>query len=555
MGARDKGPVLPLEMQALTRRTLLRNAGVGLAVFSPTVAALAGCGGSDDPKGSPATSASGAGTIDELRWSILHAPSGLDITTNFSGDSMVVMYLMNETLVGYSPTGELVPQLASEVANPSPAEYVYTLRDGVTFHDGSPLTADDVVFSIKHAMREESQVAYYFGLVSKVAKTGANEVTITLKEPSAVFAYSPVYAPIIPKAYAREKGKKLGAPGGLNWVATGPYKLETFQNDSVAVVANDDYWGEPPTAAKVSFSFIGDPQTRQLAVRSNEIDGTFTADLADSKQWEAIQNAKLTTAPGMGVWFLGMNVEAEPWDDVHARRAFAHAYNQEGVINAILGGHGGKATVMVPPAQWVGLLTPDEVSELYAGLPSYPYDLEKAKTELAQSASPDGFSVSVRVPDTAPPVRDALLAVAADLKKIGITLEVNTVPGQQWIDHAYAHKDLSLTVMEYGPDYPDPSNFLAISYDSTAAVPNGFNLANYKNPKVDDLLARQAEETDKAARIEALTEILRIGQEDLPYLNLWWEDVSVALNDKYEVTDFNPLTGAFTPWPNVIRSV
>jgi peptide/nickel transport system substrate-binding protein len=554
MGGRALDPGLPPQMKALTRRTLLKH-GAALAVLSPTVAALAGCGGSDEPKGSPAARASAGGSIDELKWSIVRAPTSLDITTNFNGDSMAAMYLMNETLVGYSRTGELVPRLASEVANPSPTEYVYTIRDGVTFHDGTPLTPEDVVFSVEYAMRDESQVSYYFGLVETVAKSGADEVTITLSEPSAVFAFSPVYAPIIPKAYARQKGKKLGAPGGQNWIATGPYKLERFESNSVVVAANEDYWGEAPVAGRVSFSYIGDPQTRQLAVRSGEVDGTFTADLADSDQWERIPNAKLATAPGMGLWFLAFNVETAPWNDVHVRRAFTHAYNQDGVIEAVMGGNAGKATTMVPPAQWVNLLSSDEVTELYSSLPTYPYDIEKAKAELAQSASPDGFSVTVRVPDSAPPARDALLAMASDLKQLGITLDVKTLPVQQWLDHANAHKDLSLTCMEWGPDYPDPSNFPVIALDSASAVPNGYNLANYKNAKVDKLLVDQAQETDEQARIDKITEILKIMNEDVPYLYLWWEDVSVALRDQFEMPDFNPLTGPFTAWADTVRRV
>jgi peptide/nickel transport system substrate-binding protein len=554
MGARDVDPGLPPEMRELTRRTLLKQAGA-LAVLSPTVIALAGCGDSNEPTGTPATSATQAGSIDELQWALVSAPPSLDLTDNFSGISMQAMYLMNETLVGYSRTGELVPLLASEVTNPSPDEYVYTLRDGVTFHDGTPLTADDVVFSLEHAMRDESQVSYYFGLVEKVAKTGAKEVTVTLKEPSAVFAFSPVYAPIIPKAYARQKGKKLGRPGGENWIATGPYKLERFDSNSVVVVANEDYWGDAAPVGKVSFSFIADPQTLQLAVRSGEVDGTFSPDLADSDQWERIPNAKFTTAPGMGLWFLAFNVEAEPWNDVHVRRAFTHAYNQEGVIGAVLGGNGGKATTIVPPAQWVNLLSEDEVAELYATLPTYPYDLDKAKAELAQSASPDGFSTTARVPDSSPQVRDALLALASDLKQIGITLEVKTVPAQQWLDHANGHKDLSLTVMEWGPDYPDPSNFPVIALDSAGAVQNGFNLANYKNKAVDELLVKQAKETDEQARIDMLTQILRTMQEDVPYLYLWWEDVGLALNEEYEMTDYNALTAWCTAWTRKIRPV
>jgi peptide/nickel transport system substrate-binding protein len=547
----DEGP--RPEPGALTRRALIARSGITLAALSPTFAALAGCGGGSKATGTAAKAGASSAPIDKLTWALAKAPASLDLSKAFSGDTMAATYLVHETLVGYSTNLDLVPLLAEKVQTPTPTTYVYTLREGVTFHDGSPLTPEDVVYSIKHAAAKDSQLGYYFTLLEKVEKTGPREVTITIKEPSVVFGFSLVYAPIISRAFATAKGKKLGAPGGVNWVATGPFKVKSFDERSLVVVRNDAYWGDKPAVGQVDFSYIADAQTLQLSVRSGQIDGTFTASPSEAAQWERIPDANYVTAPGLYVWFLAFNTQAEPWSDVHVRRAFAHAFNQDGIIKAVLAGHATGGKVMVPANQWGGLASKDAVAELYDSLPAYPYDLEKAKAELAQSGSPTGLRATVLVSDAAKYVVEALLAFAGDLKKIGVTLEVKSVPAQTWLDHAYAHKDLGVTCMQFGPDYPDPSNYLAIAYNSSGAVANGFNLANYKNPEVDKLLAKQATSANAGERVTAIGEVLRQGQEDLPYLTLWWEDVSAALNKRYKLSDFNALSAPFTPWASKIN--
>src|SRR4249920_2602743 len=87
--------------------------------------------------------------VKNLRWALSGAPSSFDVATNFSGDTMVAMYLTQDTLVSYSPTNALVPVLASKVSNPTPTKYIYTLKPGIKFSDGSPVTAEDVVYSIQ----------------------------------------------------------------------------------------------------------------------------------------------------------------------------------------------------------------------------------------------------------------------------------------------------------------------------------------------------------------------------------------------------------------------
>jgi peptide/nickel transport system substrate-binding protein len=542
---------LPAALQAaLTRRDMLRRMGQSGAALSLLSGAslLAACGSSDSDDA--ARGASG-GRIDTVKWSLESAPSTLDYSEDWNGDWQTVLWLLHETLVTYDESNAVVPALAERVTNPTDKQYAYTLREGVTFHDGTPLTVEDVLFSFEHAMRKDSQQTGYFGEIKSMEQTGDREITFTLKQVSAVFAYIPTLAPIIPKAFAEKVGKKLGKPGGVNWMGTGPYKLESFGGDSIVVVRNEDYWGTKPAAAKIAFSWITDLPAMRLAMESGQIDGTFRAEPTD--RWKQIGSANLTVIPGMGTDYLGFNVTVEPWDDIHVRRAFAHALDRDGITRAAYGGSRTPATTMVPPVQWGAILSPEDAEELYATLPQYPYDIERAKEELAQSKVPDGFTTKLIVTGGQETV-DAMVAFAGELKKIGITLDIENVPVQAWLEHVYGPRDkLSLTLNSLGPDYPDPGNYPSIVYPSSQAVEGGFNTASYKSKQMDELVARQNATLDPDERKEILTEILRISLEELPYLQLWNSDLALSLNKKYALDGFTPLAAPWTPWATKLK--
>jgi peptide/nickel transport system substrate-binding protein len=287
-------------------------------------------------------------------------------------------------------------------------------------------------------------------------------------------------------------------------------------------------------------------------MRSGQIDGAFNVPLQTASQWQR-GNTQLGFAPGMRSRFLSFDLTTEPWNDVHVRRTFAYSIDQVGLVKALLGGHGEAANSMAPPEQWANLLPAGAVRRLYAAIGHFPFDLKKAKAELAQSSVPKGFTTSTIFPDFAPEFGKALLSIGENVAKLGIKLKVKQVPGNQWLSTLYKHKNLGLQIVGYSPDYPDPVNYILLSYPSTAAVPNQFNLANYRNPKVDALLGKQANTASKAVRAKAIAEILKIANEDVPYAPLWWEDAAMVISDKYRYTGFNGLY-YLDQWPRNIRA-
>jgi peptide/nickel transport system substrate-binding protein len=489
-------------------------------------------------------------TISNLRWALASAPSSFDIAQNFSGDTMVAQYLTQDTLMNYSPTLDLVPQLAASASNPTPTRYVYNLRKGIKFSNGQPVTADDVVYSIARNVDPKlgSQVNSYFVSVRNVLKTGPNQVTVVLKQADPLYKYAMVYAPIIPKAFAKAKGKSLGAQGTGTWVGTGPYMLQSFTGDKLVLVRNPHYWGKKPGPNQVTFTWIPDSQTLQLAMRSGEIDGTFAVALPDLPQWQQISGVKLVTAPALRSWWLSFDLTEQPWNDIHVRRTFAYALNKAGIIKSILHGQAVASNGMVPPGQWGGVLNPAGRAKLYRSIPTFGYDLNKAKAELAQSSVPKGFSASISIPNSRSYIVNAMLAFAGDLKKLGINLEVKSVPGAQWLATIYGHKNLGLQFLGFGPDYPDPANYIVLAYPSANAVENNFNTANYKSAKIDALLEKQRTAETNALRAKYIGDIMKQSQKDLPYLFLWWENFAMALNSKYTLTGLNAFSFEFGQW-------
>ena len=111
-----------------------------------------------------------------------------------------------------------------------------------------------------------------------------------------------------------------------------------------------------------------------------------------------------------------------------------------------------------------------------------------------------------------------MLAFSGDLKKIGITLDVKSVPNSEWLATIYAHKTLGIQFLGFGPDYPDPANYVVLAYPSANAVPNNFNTANYKSPEIDALMEKQRTAKTNAGRAQAIGDIMKLSQRDLPYL-------------------------------------
>jgi peptide/nickel transport system substrate-binding protein len=430
------------------------------------------------------------------------------------------------------------------------------VRSGVKFWDGRPLTAADVLYSLQMAASKTagSQIAAFYTSVQSMRITSPGTITIKLKSPDPYFRYTPAVTYILEKSFWQKNGKKVGTPDTLT-MCTGPFRFTKFvPDDRVELTRFDAYWGKKPAIKSLTLRVIVNDATRLLAMQSGEIDGTFRISQDQIDQWKRISGIGVQLAPELRTAYISLDTGQDPWTDVHVRRAVAYSIDKVGLVQAILHGYGQPAPVMPPPEQWGDLSTPAKLKKLYASFPKYPFNLAKAKSELAKSKFPNGFTATLPYPDSEQTLGKAALALSQNLKQLGITLNVKQVPTDEWFGTLYSHPTpLGPQIISWGVDYPDPADALHFIYDSTAATANNFNTANYKNAQMDKLLKVQQDTVNPAVRADSVANALKLTARDVPYIPLWYQEVAMALKSKYAYADFGTWY-LYTPWATQITA-
>ncbi|MGI9015794.1 MAG: ABC transporter substrate-binding protein [Euzebya sp.] len=549
--------------QSLSRRQLLKRLGLaGAAISTPMLlAACEGAASPDESTSEPAPGSSeqsGGGDVDRLTW-IVNSLVSLDAAKALDQGSKAAQGLVTESLLTLDEDLLMTEWLAESWEEIDPQTYVYRIRSDVMFSDGSPLTVEDVIYSWeRHRDPEvESSLNSAFVDVDTMEVTGDNELTVTLTRPAAFWQYVPSYAPIVSRAFGEQVGERLGTPGDDTLIGTGPYVLTDFRADEVVeLVRNDNYWGDTPRFREVAIQYIADSQTAQLAMRAQEADGFMFIPVSEAGGWESIDGLRVESAPGLLPAFFAWDLEDELWGDVHVRRAVAHALDREGLVDGLLSGYGEAATSLVPRGQWDGLDIPSErVEEIYASLRPYEFDLDLAREELAQSAFPDGFSATLKYADAKPELGRAALNLRENLSQIGVDLTVEEVPLGEEIADVVGHQNIGFRALSFTPELLDPADYISYMLPSEFARPSGFNIPNYINPRVDELIDEQGLTTDVEERAAAIAEVMQIISEDLPYLPLWWEDIAMAISDNYEFVGLSVLFFKKGIWVSDVRPV
>jgi peptide/nickel transport system substrate-binding protein len=513
----------------LTRRRAMLN---GVALTAAAVVMTRGL--------SIAPSARAEEQIESITWALPSIPDTLFIPHAWTTYIGAIMSLVQEGPLAFGDDLALKPASADKWEQVDPTTVKYHLRSGVKFGDGSPLTADDIVATFTYHMSPDSgsQLASFYNSVATVEATAPDEVTVKLKAPNVQFAYTAAHMAGFVLKKEQLADKNIGTPEVLP-LGTGPYKLVEFvPTDHVILEARDDYWGPKPVVKRITFHAIPDRQARLLAMQNGDIDGTFDLAISDVDQWKALGNVDIVTAPSLGMYALTLDHSAPPFDDIHVRRAVAHAVDREGLVKALLKGNGEAATALNPPEMWSGVLPPDEVRAFYATLPSYPFDLVKAKAELAQSGHPDGFDVTIPAPTADPYMINIMQSVVENLKQIGIRASIQEIDNNTWLAQYFRHENLGMQIMAYYPDFADAVNYPYLFFSSATAVKDGMNGSNFKNAEVDAFLKVANEKADPKARADALKGVFKIANEEVAVVPIFWPASAMAINNEYKLTGY-----------------
>ena len=510
-----------------------RLRAVSLAAAAVIVAAgLSACTGST---AAPAPGASpSSAIIPQLTVGTNFSMSTLDPTK--ASYASYVNNLSLETLLKFGANTTLEPNLATSWEQTSPVTYVYHLRPGVKFWDGTGLTAADVVYSWNYYRSAGSLAATGFADVKSISAPSPYTVLVTLTHPDASWQYTPAEGPgIFEMKFAQAYKSTFGQPGTLV-MGSGPWQVDSFDPTTGAeLTANPHWWGGTVPITHITVRLFANETSLELAMRAREVD--LDPYILDSKSFAAAAGTPLLASPSCALGIFAMSTKSGPWSDVHVREAAAYALNRPDIIAAAAGTNTPISTYL--PAQALDeLASPAQVSKLIAAVNTYPYNVAKAKQELAKSAYPHGFSTTLYEYNYGSSV-DISETIAAELQKIGINAHVKVAPTlTAW--QAVMTGPVASRPTEFSTGWctgPDISGY-GFALGSQNAVPGEWNVADYTPTAVDSLLNAGLQTSDPAKRFVIYSELLKKLQSDLPYVGLYMEDTSIALSSKFTAPGF-----------------
>ena len=510
-----------------------RTAATLASVAAMMCATLAACA----PSGGAAQSASREGTI------AVGLPGSLS-TLDTAHETGIINYyvaqVVSEGLLAVGKDGQLIPAIASSYHTDDAQTWVFDIRPDALFQDGNPVTIDDVLFSIDIAKDPDKSPssAVYWPAGVQAEQSGDNQITITLPAPAVNFGWTVTANGglwITEKSFY-EAAASYGSSTDLI-MGTGPYKAVSFQPDSKAVFEKSGtWWGGDTPAQTIEFDFFSDENARFLAQKNGTIDIATQLPIDQVSQFQGINGVSVLTESDRSYVGLTFDQNVEPFDDIHVRKAVAHAVDRSTIVSSILKGQATVATGIEPPDQLGSEIGEQAAADAQAGLPIDSFDLDAARAELAQSKVPGGFDAELTYPSSIPDLGSAALAIADNLKQIGINLTVTSKPIEEWISEVGSGT--------YGLSY--------MSYTSTTGDPGEVagwllgpdNPARYENAQVQGLIASQATQTDPSKRVTDIVEAERIAQENTIYSPIWWGKTSTAFASRVSLTAWLTI-GAF----------
>lgn len=460
-------------------------------------------------------------------------PKSMDPAAVTAVNDFRILVNIYEGLTRYkSGTLEVEPSLATawEISDDG-TEYTFTLRDSVSFHDGTAFNAEAVKFNFDRMLNEDHPfhdtgpfpLSFFFSAIEETTAVDDTTVKFKLNAPYAPFLSNLAYPTGL--MVSPDAVKKSGKDYGRSPVGTGPFKFAEWRsNEAVVVERNDDYWGEKAGTEAVVFRPITDGNTRVAEMLAGGIDLMVEVPPTSLGQFEG-DDYQVAQQAGPHVWFLILNAKEGPFADKRVRQAANYAINKEAIVNDVLEGTATVAAGPTPPAfAWAynDSLTP------------YPYDPDKAKALIAEAGA-EGAELTFYVTEGGSGMLDPVpmgTAIQADLKAVGFDVKIETYEWNAFLGEVNPGLEgkADMAEMAWMTNDPDTLPFLALR---TEAWPDkgGFNSGYYANAKVDELLEAARTETDQGKRASLYREMQTIVQEDAPWVFVAnWKQNAVTNN-------------------------
>ncbi|MBQ7766114.1 MAG: ABC transporter substrate-binding protein [Lachnospiraceae bacterium] len=495
----------------MKKRRLL--ASLLLMILLTSTVALSGCSGDKENSSSSIT----IGIPQDIE-------DSLDPHDMLAAGTKEIFFNVYEGLYKADSEGNLVPAVASGVEiSEDGLTYTFTVKEGVKFHNGNLVTAEDIKYSVEKFADIEGGAPSIaaFSNIKAVEITEDGAVAIKLAQPDSDFLtmLSTIEAAIIPADNADPDANAIG---------TGPYKyVSRSPLTNVKMERFDDYWGEKAHIEKVTFKICANADTIAMELNGGSIDmfsRLTTAQMAelDMEKYNVLEgNMNLVQA-------LYLNNDFEPFSDVRVRQALCYAVNREEVLDFVSDGKGTIIGTSMIPA--FGKYYDESLSEMY------PYDVQKAKDLLAEAGYADGFTFSITVPSNYQQHVDTAQVIAEQLKDVNVTAEIQLVDWNTWLSETYSNRNYEATVI--GVDAPQ---LTATAFLDRFVSTAGDNFVNYKNADYDVAFANAMATTDEAQKVVYFKECETYLAKDAA--NVYIQDLPefTALNKKYAGYEFYPM--------------
>nr|WP_232491130.1 ABC transporter substrate-binding protein [Mycobacterium dioxanotrophicus] len=408
-------------------------------------------------------------------------PDQLDPQRTSAYFSFEVLENVFDTLVEPDANLQMGPALATSWdVSPDQLSWTFHLRPGVTWHDGSPLTAEDVVYSYRRIIDQKLTNVDKFSAVAGVDAVDPATVRITVKHPTPnlLTNLGGFKGMAIVQRHNVESGQIATHP-----IGTGPFTFVSRKSgDSITLKANPRYWAGPPPVAGVTFRFISEPSTALSALQAGEVDWTDSIPPQRVSQLREDDSLHLAVTPSNDYWYLALNEARKPWNDVRVRQAIAYAIDRDSITAATTYRTATTNQLAIPQGNaW------------YTDYHRYRHDLDEAK-RLLQEAGNAPKDLDMLVTSEYPETVTAAQIIADNLAPLGITVNIRTVDFATWLDEQNnGHFDM---LMMGWLGNIDPDDFYYAQHHSGGTS----NAQKFSDPEVDQLLDAGRVETDVATR-------------------------------------------------------
>lgn len=492
---------------------------------------LTGCTGGSEGKSEPNSSGAntagtegskeGSAVKDTLIWA-----QGADVTSldpHVGKETAAVGVTCNifDTLLTVDANNQPQPSIAESWEKVDDLTWTFKIRQDVTFHDGSKLTAEDVKFSLDRAIASP-YVSYIVDFIASVTVDDEYSITIVTKNP-----YAPIlsnlavpFSAIIPKAAveADEKGFQL------NPIGSGPYKfVEWKQGEYVKLTANPDYFNGAPKTQNLQMRVILEGAQRNIALETGEIDIAYDIAPNDISKVRENESLQLYEGPSLSTYYLGLNMKKEAFANEKVRQAISYAIDRQAIIEGIAYGAGESAPSLIPT---VAFGFSDKAKY-------YEYDLEKAKALMKEAGYENGFNARLLVNDNQTRV-EVCQVLQSQLKEIGINIEIDVMEFGSFIEATSAGQHdmayFAWTCSTSDADY----TYYSLLHSSQQGAPG--NRSFVDDAKVDELVEKGRSTIDPEERKAIYDELEEYLGEYIPYVNIYYSNINAGANKK--VKDF-----------------